>query len=109
MYHDWDSKLLYTPVVYLYPGHGMVIKPNLMGLQIHEKDFYSQRKNRGWPQSTNSSMAQSPVNNATWMHFFKHMNMSHRDIGQDDWLLDGKHASKAEIFGILEGAGPDAQ
>lgn len=30
-----------------HTGHGMVIKPNLMGLQIHEKDFYSQRNNRG--------------------------------------------------------------
>lgn len=26
-------------------------------------------------------------------------------VKKDDWLLDGKHASKAEIFGILEGAG----
>ena len=69
-----------------HTGHGMVIKPNLMGLQIHEKDFYSQRNNRGWSQSTNSSMAQSPVNNATWqydfstksgMHFFQYMNMSY--------------------------------
>jgi len=26
-------------------------------------------------------------------------------VKKDDWLLDGKHATKAEIFGLLEGAG----
>lgn len=26
-------------------------------------------------------------------------------LKKDDWLLDGKHATKAEIFGLLEGAG----
>mmetsp|Transcript_29228 Transcript_29228/g.51119 ORF Transcript_29228/g.51119 Transcript_29228/m.51119 type:complete len:1213 (-) Transcript_29228:46-3684(-) len=26
-------------------------------------------------------------------------------VKKDDWLLDGKHSTKAEIFGLLEGAG----
>jgi structural maintenance of chromosome 3 (chondroitin sulfate proteoglycan 6) len=26
-------------------------------------------------------------------------------VKKDDWLLDGRHATKAEIFGLLEGAG----
>ena len=26
-------------------------------------------------------------------------------VKKDDWLLEGKHASKSEIFGLLEGAG----
>lgn len=27
----------------------------------------------------------------------------HIGVKKDDWVLDGKHATKAEIFGLLEG------